>query len=83
MIDERVKLPPVVKAFLLFYVGFTGIHLSITQYTEEEIFRNVFLLTALAIFSAFFSYGVICFIADIKSGGIGEVIKRIRKAFEK
>ena len=75
MEDERVKMPRLIKAFLLCYIGSYPIMGYYQSNSTEYLFLKIVILT---ISSLFFSYGVICFIQDIKSGGINYVIEKIK-----
>jgi len=72
----RQPMPRALKAFLFCYIG--GYILSSFFHTnlEEGIIIKVLSLT---IGSVFFSYGVICFVDDIRNGGIRLIINKIKK----
>lgn len=76
MEDKREKMPRLIKAFLLCYIGSYPIMAYYQTNSTEYLFTKIVILT---IGSFFFSYGVICFIQDVRSGGINLVIRKIKE----
>ena len=74
-----VKMPYLLKAVIFSYLGWYGVLFFNGWIDENHIFASVFKLFMISLCTAFFSYGVICFIQDVKNGGIRFVLDRIRK----
>jgi len=80
-VDERIKMPYFLKAFLLMYIGWFGVLHFKGGVNDSYILVKVISLTWLACMTGIFAYGVICLIVDVKKGGIAHIIKKIKRAF--
>lgn len=76
MVDQRIKMPTGLKAFIYCYIGAYPI---VTHFTYENNTPIIFQVLILAFGSFFFSYGVMSFVLDIKKGGISNVIRKIKE----
>lgn len=87
MVDERVKLPPLVAHFLWFVVGISGFfYIYSAGVRPTSVFWLVVKVLLGAMFCGFASYGLVCFIKDIKKGKtlkgtINEIKNTIKQAF--
>lgn len=77
--DDRMKMPKMLKAFLYCYIGAYPIVMHFSQGSEIPLLYQILILT---IGSFFFSYGVICFVLDIKKGGLKKIIDKIKQFYK-
>ena len=79
--DERMKLPPFLRYFLIIYAGITGVMLSTRVDMGVNIGGKIFYIVSLSIFTALAVYGGISLYEDLTKEGWGEVVRKIRRFF--
>ena len=79
IIDETQPMPLLAKAFIFTYMGAVGMKEFVFGLESSNPFIDILQLILVVVFVMFFSYGVICFIQDIKKGSIYYVITKIRE----
>jgi len=79
--DERVKMPRLLKYFLFFYVGTIGVMNVTGQDMGQNILGKIFYSTSLSIFTSLACYGLISILEDFRSGGLREIIRKLRRFF--
>lgn len=74
-------MPKLLRDFLFVGIGLTGLHLSIGKVDINNIELDVMTIVLVAVFTSFFTYGIISFIRDFKEGGWKEIIRKIKEFF--
>lgn len=78
---EEIKIPRLLRDFLFVGIGLTGLHLSIGKVDINNIHFDLMTIILVAIFTGFFSYGIISFIRDFKEGGFYAIINKVKEFF--
>ena len=79
MNDTSIKMPLLLKAFLFCYMGSYGWTRLGKGLNHDNLFIDVITICLYAIFASFTVYGIICFLKDVKEGGIAKVLKKLNE----
>lgn len=76
--DETIKIPLFFRSALFIFIGGVSLFLSIDENPQQAAILKVITITIATIF---FTYGVVCFVQDVKEGGIYRVLQKLKGFF--
>lgn len=79
--DERVKLPRIVKYLLWIYMGVIGIMILTGLDMGSQPLLKILWGISLSVYTAAATYGIISLYEDLKKNGHGYVGRKIRRFF--
>ena len=76
---NQIKMPKILKYFLICYVGIVGVMMLTRSDMGEDIGWKLFYIISLSVYTALAAYGLISFLEDLRNGGLKSVIRKIRR----
>ena len=77
--EDRIKMPKVLRYFIVCYIGVVGIMMLTRTDMSEDIPTKIFWALTLSLYTALATYGFISFLEDMKNGGFKNVIRKIKR----